>query len=65
MTRFLTLKTSTQHRNVCVYVRVCVYIYNKLLLSNKKNEILPSAATQMDLENITVSEISQRMTNIM
>ena len=63
MTRFLTLKTSTQYTNVCVCV--CIYIKNEPLLSHKKNEILPSEATQMDLENITVSEISQRMTNIM
>ena len=29
----------------------------------KKNEILPSAAMRMDLENIMLSEISQRETN--
>ena len=30
----------------------------------EKNEILPFAATWMDLEGITLSEISQRKTNI-
>ena len=31
----------------------------------KKNEIMPSAATWMDLENIILSEVSQIKTNIM
>ena len=30
----------------------------------KENEIMPSAATWMDLEIITLSEISQRKSNI-
>ena len=41
-----------------------VYIYNGILLSHKKNEIMLLAAIRMDLEIITVSEISQRTTNI-
>ena len=41
-----------------------VYIYNRILLSHKKNEILPFEATWMDLEVITLSEISQRRTNM-
>ena len=36
-----------------------VYIHNGLLLSHKKNEILPFATTWMDLEGIIPSEISQ------
>ena len=32
-----------------------VYMYNGILLSHKRNEILPFSATSMDLENIMLS----------
>ena len=40
-------------------MRVCVCIYNGILLSYKKKEIMPFEATGMDLEIITLSEVSQ------
>ena len=40
-----------------------VHIYNGILLSHKKNDILPLAAMGMDLENIMLSEIDQKRTN--
>ena len=39
-----------------------VYTYNEML-AVKKKEILPSATTQIDLEDIMLSEISQAQKN--
>ena len=41
---------------------VCIYIYikNGILLSHKKNEIMPFAAKMMDLEIIILSEVRKR-----
>ena len=36
-----------------------VHIYNGVLLSHKKNEIMPFAATRMQLEIIILSEVNQ------
>ena len=36
-----------------------LYIHNGILLSHKKSEIFLCAATQMDLEDIMISDISQ------
>ena len=50
--------------NVCVcvyiYMHVCVYTYTYI----KKNEMMPFAATWMDLEIIILSEVSETETNI-
>ena len=43
---------------------VYIDVYNRILLSYKKNEIMPIAATWMDPEIIILSEVNQRNTNI-
>ena len=40
------------------------HIYNGVLLSHKNNEVMPFAATWIDLEIIILNEVSQRKTNI-
>ena len=37
-----------------------VHIYNGILLSHKKNKIIPLTATWMQLEIIILSEVSQK-----
>ena len=46
---------------MCIYI----YIHNGILISHKKSEIMPPAATWMDLEMTILSEVSQtQKTNI-
>ena len=37
-----------------------MYVYNGILFSHRKNEILPCATTWMDLKSIMLGEISQK-----
>ena len=37
-----------------------VYIHNGILLSQKKNKIMPFAATWTELETLIISEVSQK-----
>lgn len=39
-----------------------VHIYNKILLSHKKDEILPPATTWVNLESLMLGKISQTRT---
>ena len=48
-----------ENKNVPQYIYIMEYC-----LAIKKNEIIPFAATWMDLEMIIPSEMSQRKTNI-
>lgn len=48
-----------RERCVCVYI----WIYIWILLSHKRNEILPLGTTWMDLDSIMLSEITQTEKN--
>ena len=47
----------------CVCVCMCVYAYHGILIIKKK-EIMPFAATRMDLAIIILSEVTRRKTNV-
>ena len=40
-----------------------VHVYNGMLLSHKKSEIMPFAATWMDPEIVILNEVSQKEKN--
>ena len=47
------------HMYIHTHTHTHTHTHNGILLSIKKNEILPFATTWMDLEGIMLSEISQ------
>ena len=49
---------------IYIYIYIYTHTYSGILLSHKKNEIMPFAATWMDLESIILTEISQIKTSI-
>ena len=51
------------HTHMCACTHTCIHTYNGLLLSHsaiEKNEIMPFAATRMQLEIIILSDVSQK-----
>ena len=59
---FTIAKTWKQHkcRLMDDWIRKMSYIHNGILLSHKKNKIMPFAATWVELETLILSEVSQK-----
>ena len=53
------------HTHICIYMVYVIYMHIYVIYYSaiKENEIFPFAITQMDLESIMLSKISQRKTN--
>ena len=53
------MEATTEFINSWMDKEDAIYMYNGILLSNKRNKSLPFTALWMDLESIMLSEISQ------
>ena len=65
---FATAKTWKQPKCTLTddWIRKTWYIYTmKYYLATKKNDIMPFAATWMELETLILSEVRKRKTNIL
>lgn len=51
------------NKEVQIHISIYIHTCNGILLNHKKNEILPSEATWIDLENVVLSKISKTKTN--
>ena len=60
----MTNKEDVGYIYVCVCVCVCVCTMEYYLDIKKKNEIMPSSATGIDLETLILNEVSQTKSNI-
>ena len=49
---------------IYTYIHTYICIHNGILLSHKKSEIMPFAATWVDLEIIILSKVRLKKTNI-
>ena len=47
------------HTHIYIYHHIYIYVYDRILFSHKKKEILPFVTTWMDFEAFMLSEISQ------
>ena len=58
------LRTQPKCPSTGKWTEAVVHTYNGILLNHENNEMMPPAATWMDLEVIVVSGVSQRNTSI-
>ena len=61
----MSINEEMDKENVYICVCVCVCVYTMEYYSTiKRNDMVPFAATWIDLEIVTLSEVRKRKTNI-
>ena len=53
------IRKQPKYPSIDKWIKNVVYIHKGILLSHKKDEILPFVTAQMELEGVTLSKISQ------